>query len=73
MIFTTTRRYDAAIPNEDVINRLSGNRVHIHDLDFNIVKEEHSLSVIPITDEEGALKTLPITEIDVKRKKAKQR
>jgi len=67
MIFTTTHSYDSSIPNEDLINRLNGNHLHIHNLDFEVLEKDHSLSIIPHAEEESAIKTLPITQVDVKK------
>ncbi len=67
MIFTTTHRYSSLVPNEDLVNRLTGNKVHIHNLDFEVIRDEQSLSIIPFSEEENTLKTLPITQVDVQK------
>jgi len=67
MIFTTTQRYHSSLPEEDFINRMTGKHVNIHNLDFEVLKKDHSLSIIPHAEEEQAIKTLPITHVDVKK------
>jgi hypothetical protein len=66
MFFTRTHRYDSSLPKKDFINRLTGNRVNIHNLDFEVFKKGHSLSIIPHAEDVNAIKTLPITHVDVK-------
>ena len=67
MIFTTTQRYHSSLPEQDFIHRMTGNHVHIHDLDFEVLDKGHSLSIIPHAEDEQAIKTLPITHVNVKK------
>jgi hypothetical protein len=66
MIFTTTQRYHSSLSEEDFINRMTGRHLLIHNLDFEVLEKDHSLSIIPHAEEEQAIKTLPITHVDVK-------
>jgi len=67
MIFTTTQRYQSSLSEEDFFNSMTGKHVHIHNLDFEVVEKNHSLSIIPHAEEVQAIKTLPITHVDMKR------
>ena len=65
MFFTRTHRYDSSIPKKDFINRLTGDRVNIHNLDFEVFAKGPSLSIIPHAEDVNAIKTLPITHVDL--------
>ena len=66
MLFTRTHRYYFPVPKEDLKNHLIGKHVKIHDLDFEVIEKDSSLRIIPHAEQELAIKTLPITRIDLK-------
>ena len=65
MFFTRTQRYLASTPKEDLINRLIGNHVKIHDMDFEVYEKDHSLRIIPHAEQSEGIKTLPITRVEM--------
>ena len=67
MFFTRTQRFRSSIPKEDFKNRLIGNHVKIHDLDFEVTEKDQLLRIIPHAEQVNAIKTLPITHVDVKQ------
>ncbi|MFI4962764.1 MAG: hypothetical protein ACHP6H_02790 [Legionellales bacterium] len=71
MLFTRTHIYRFPVPKEYFKNHLVGQHVKIHDLDFEIVEKVPSLSIIPHAEQELAIKTLPITYIDLKEDEGK--
>ena len=71
MFFTRTHRYKFPISKEDVKNRLVGKHVQIHNLDFEILEKDHTLSIIPHAEQVNAIKTLPITHVDLKEEGGK--
>ncbi len=71
MLFTSTHRYQFSISKEDLKNRLVGKHVKIHDLDFEVLEKDHTLSIIPHAEQVNAIKTLPITEVDMKEEGGK--
>src|SRR5580693_621296 len=73
MFFTRTQRYNFSIPKEDLKNRLIGKHVKIHDLDFEVMEKDQSLSIIPHAEQVTAIKTLPITHVDLKEEGGKTR
>src|SRR5438128_2219616 len=66
MFFTGTQRYQSRISREDFKKRLNGNHVKIHDVDFEVMEKGSSLSIIPHAEQVNAIKTLPITHVDLK-------
>ena len=66
MFFTRTKRYQSCIPTEAAKSRLIGNHVKIHDLDFEVLEKDHSLSIIPHAEQVNAIRTLPITHVDLR-------
>jgi len=66
MFFTRTQKLRTAIRKEDLKNRLIGNHVTIHDMDFEVTEKDHKLRIIPHAEQINAIKTLPITHVDVK-------
>jgi hypothetical protein len=65
MFFTRTHSYKFSIPKEDLKNRLIGNHVKIHNLDFEVFEEGQKLRIIPHAEQVEAIKTLPITDVDM--------
>ncbi len=68
MFFTRTQRFHSNVRKEDLKRRLVGNHVKIHDLDFEVTEKDHMLRIIPHAEQVNAIKTLPITHVDVKEK-----
>src|SRR5580698_139439 len=66
MLFTRTHRYHFPVTKEDMKNRLIGKHVKIHNLDFEVLEKGPSLSIIPHAEQVVAIKTLPITHVDLK-------
>ena len=73
MFFTRTHKYYLSIPKEEFKNRLIGKHVKIHDLDFEVVEDDYTLTIIPHTEQVSAIKTLPITFVDIKEEGSKTR
>ncbi len=71
MFFTRTHKYYLTIPKEEFKNRLVGKHVKIHDLDFEVIEDDYSLTIIPHTEQVNAIKTLPITYVDIKEENSK--
>ena len=67
MLFTRTQRFHSSLPKEVFISRLIGNHVRIHNLDFEIFEKNNSLRIIPHAENVDAIKTLPITQVDLKK------
>ena len=71
MFFTSTQRYLASIPKEDLKNRLIGNHVKIHNMDFEVYEKDHSLRIIPHAEQTEGIKTLPITRVEMNEEGSK--
>ncbi len=67
MIFASTQRYHSSIPKEVFIDRLTGNHIKIHNLDFEIVENGNSLRIIPHAEQVDAIKTLPVTYVELEK------
>lgn len=72
MIFTRTLRYHTTVSQDDIRNRLLGNHLTIHDLDFEVCERGQKLRVIPHAEDVDDIKTLPITDIEFKQDGGKQ-
>jgi hypothetical protein len=66
MFFTRTHKYHFPIPKEDLKKRLLGKHVKIHNLDFEVLEKGPLLQIIPHAEQIVAIKTLPITNVDLK-------
>jgi hypothetical protein len=66
MLFTRTHSCRFPIPKQDLKNRLIGNHVKIHNLDFEVFEEDQKLRIIPHAEQEEAIKTLPITDVEMR-------
>lgn len=75
MFFTRTQRYLTSLSKEEFKDRLIGEHVQIHHLDFEIFETDHKLIRILPHDEQivNAIKTLPITDIELKAEGNKTR
>ena len=71
MVFTRTHKYYFPVAKEDLKNRLLGKHVKIHNLDFEIQEKGPLLNIIPHAEQEVAIKTLPITQVDLKEEGGK--
>jgi len=65
MFFTRTHKYSCPIPKDDFKNRLIGKHVRIHNLDFEVLEKDQWLSIIPHAEQVDAIKTLPITHVEL--------
>ena len=65
MFFTRTQRYLSSLPKDELRNRLIGNHVKIHDLDFEIVENGSAITIIPHDEQVNAIKTLPFTKVEL--------
>ena len=64
MFFTRTYSFQSPLVCEDLKNRLVGNHVKIHDLDFEVTESDEKIRIIPHAEYIESIKTLPITKID---------
>lgn len=71
MFFTRTRRYQFSVPKEHLRYRFVGNHVKIHDMDFEVLEQDHSLHIIPHAEQVNSIKTLPITYMELKEEDGK--
>ncbi|MBA3829227.1 MAG: hypothetical protein H0X33_09850 [Taibaiella sp.] len=51
------------MPVDDIKNRLLGNHVKIHNLDFEVMENDQMLRIIPHAEQVTNIKTLPITSV----------
>ena len=71
MFFKRTQNYQCALQTDDFKSRLVGNHVTIHDMDFEVFEKDHSLRIVPHAEQTNAIKTLPITKVDMKQEGGK--
>ncbi|MCW3121973.1 MAG: hypothetical protein JWQ38_1465 [Flavipsychrobacter sp.] len=71
MFFTRTHSYKFSASRQDLKDRLVGKHVRIHNLDFEVMEKDQSLSIIPHAEQVDAIKTLPITQVDFKEENGK--
>jgi hypothetical protein len=67
MFFTRTQKFESPIAKDDFKNRLIGNHVKIHDLDFEVYEQEQKLTIAPHAEQVTDIKTLPITNVDIRQ------
>ncbi|RQO32355.1 hypothetical protein DBR32_01750 [Taibaiella sp. KBW10] len=65
MIFNTTSRIKSKLSPEIIKSKLLGQRVLVHQLDFEVLESNGMLKVIPHAENIDGLKTLPITHIEM--------
>lgn len=65
MIFNTTSRIKSKFSPETIKDKLLGQRVMVHQLDFEVLESNGMLKVIPHAENIDGLKTLPITHIEM--------
>jgi len=68
MIFSRTYRYHSSRPADDIRDRLVGQHVKVHNMDFEVSEKDLMLRIIPHAEQETNIKTLPITHIELKGK-----
>ncbi|MEI8280285.1 MAG: hypothetical protein WCG87_11020 [Bacteroidota bacterium] len=56
---------------DDIKSRLLGKHVQIHKLDFEILEEDDTLKIIPHAEQETAVKTLPVTRVELVKNDSK--
>jgi len=66
MFFTRTNTFTAQVSKKELQKRLLGAHVRIHNLDFEILEQDNALLIIPYSEQEESIKTLPITDVDIK-------
>lgn len=66
MLFKRSYRYQTATSIEEIKKSLIGSHVKIHNMDFEVSEKEDVLRIIPHAEQETAIKTLPITHVDLK-------
>ena len=66
MFFTRTQNYQTSLLKDDLKRRLAGEHVKIHDMDFEVYEKEGSLRIVPHAEQTNAIKTLPITKVELK-------
>ena len=66
MFFTRTNTFNSPVSKKELQKRLLGAHVRIHNLDFEILEQDNALLIIPYSEQEESIKTLPITDVDIK-------
>ncbi|MBC7553287.1 MAG: hypothetical protein H7257_04855 [Taibaiella sp.] len=65
MLFTRKHSYQSPHPKSTLKQRLVGEHVTIHDLDFEVMELEDAISIVPHAEQIVEIKTLPETMIDL--------
>lgn len=73
MFFSRTHEFALPGSKDEFRNRLLGKRMKIHNLDFEVVENDYALNIIPHAENEHAIKTLPITELEFRDDSGKTR
>ena len=63
MLFTRIHTYYFPLRKEELMRRLAGRHVTIHDLDFEVLDKDRKLSIVPHAELVETIKTLPITSV----------
>lgn len=66
MFFTRTHSFHYNGSKEELKNNLIGKHVKIHNLDFEVLEEDNKITIIPHAEQVDAIKTLPVTTVDMK-------
>jgi len=66
MFFTRTHSFNSPLSKNELTNELVGRHVNIHNIDFEVVEKDGSISIIPHAEQVDAIKTLPVTYVDMK-------
>jgi len=64
MIFSRTYRFQTSMRVDDIKSRLLGQHVKIHNLDFEVLERDKVIKVIPHDEQDGHVRTLPITNVE---------
>ena len=65
MLFTRSSRYRSPLSIEAIKQKLLGQHMKIHNLDFEVTeKDGNTLRIIPHAEQIESIKTLPITHVD---------
>lgn len=65
MLFKRSYHYQTTTSIEDIKKSLIGSHVKIHNMDFEVSEKGEVLRIIPHAEQETAIKTLPITHVDM--------
>jgi hypothetical protein len=63
MIFNRTYTFKSSHPKNVLHNKLVGQRIQIHNMDFEVMEKNDMLKVIPHAENSTELKILPITHL----------
>jgi len=66
MFFTRSHTFNSPVSKKELQKRLLGDHVRIHNLDFEILERDHVMLIMPYSEQEESIKTLPITDVEVK-------
>lgn len=64
MLFKKTSRFRSQVTIEELKQRLMGQHVKIHNMDFEISERERVLKIIPHAENTENVKSLPITRVE---------
>jgi hypothetical protein len=64
-MFTRTFSYQTQISREALKNRLIGNHLNIHNLDFEVMEKSEYLRIVPHAEQVDEIKALPITYVEL--------
>ena len=65
-MFTRTHAYQSLHSKETLKKRLVGDHVKIHGLDFEVVENDNSISIVPHAEQVVEIKTLPETLVEMR-------
>lgn len=71
MLFSRTYKYHSPKTVDDIKTQLSGQRLKVHDMDFEISEKDNMLRIIPHAEQETVIRTLPITHVELLGKNGK--
>ena len=63
MFFSKTYTYVSKVRQEELVKRLVGKHLKIHNLDFEVVETDNELDIIAHTEEVEKITTLPVTHL----------
>jgi len=64
MLFSRTTRYQSALDIKEIKQRLLGQHLKVHNLDFEVYEKDHMIKIIPHAEQIENIKTLPITHVE---------
>jgi len=71
MLFTRTYVYKSTASVHDIKNRLLGDPIKVHTLDFEVSEKGQVLSIFPLAEEITEIRILPVTHIKLHDKGSK--